>query len=377
MEVLIMVSKTKKTIKKTAVKAKPIVKKQAKTVEKKQEKTTKTTHKTDNTMPWKIMTGILAVLLIAVIVMPGTGNNDSNVLGETEAKELVENFIPTLQPGLSVVVDGISEINGLYELNLTISANGQDQKMVSYMTLDGKTLFPQGMEIVEGEAVAVQPQATATPTEYPKADKPTLEVYTMSFCPYGIKANLLTYPVMTLLSDIVTFEPHWVIYGTEYYKGQEDAYCVGDFCSMHGKYEVEENVRQMCVWENNPEVYWDYVGYIADKYFKNECNKANIDTCWKEAANSVGVDISVIETCATNEGLTLLAAEKELNDKNGVRGSEHLRLNDMQLSMSDYRWSSKKLKAVICDSFNNVPELCNQVIEDAIIPGESVTSGSC
>ncbi|NOR85698.1 hypothetical protein GQ473_06285 [archaeon] len=366
-----MVSKTKKTIKKSTVKIKPNVKKQVKTVEKKQEKKIKKTNKVDNTMPWKIMTGILAVLFIAVIVMPYTGNNDSNVLGETEAKELVENFIPTIQPGLSVVVDTISEINGLYELNITISANGQDQKMVSYMTLDGKTLFPQGMEIVEGEAIAAQPQATAAPTEYIKADKPTLEVYTMSFCPYGQLANKLTAPVVNILSDVANIIPRWVIYGTDYYKGQEDVYCIGDFCSMHGLYEVEEDVRQMCVWENNPDKYWDYVLDIAEN-----CNKANLDTCWKSAAESVGVDVATIETCFSEDALTLLAAEKAIADENGIQGSEALLLNGAKLSMSDYRWSSEKLKTLICDSFNDAPEICGQTIEESEA-ASIATTGSC
>ena len=370
-----MVSKTKKRGKKPIAKAKPTVNKQAKTVEKKQEPKIKATNKTDKTMPWKIMTGILAILLIAVIAMPGNEDTNSNALDETTAKELAETFIESslLGPEVELDIESIEENNGLYALNLTVTSNGQSQKATSYLSLDGKMFFVQGMNIDEVEAKTqdtTETTETATTTEYPKADKPTLEVYTMSFCPYGQLANKLAAPVAKLISDVANIEPHWVVYPTDYYKGQEDKYCVGDFCSMHGKYEVEENVRQMCVWENNPDKYWDYTLYIAAN-----CNKANLDTCWKDAAESVSVSVSTIETCATNEGLTLLAAEKELNDKNGIRGSEHLRLNDMQLSMSDYRWSSEKLKTLICNSFNDAPEICDKTIDGAAITG--ATTGSC
>ncbi len=373
-----MVSKTKKRGKNSSTKAKPTEEKHTKTAAKKQETKAKTNNKTDKTMPWKIMTGILAILLITVIAMPGNEDTNSNALNETAAKELAESFIESslLGPGVELDIDGIEEYNGLYALNLTVTANGQAQKATSYLSLDGKMFFVQGMNIEETEAQAKEAQeaadtTAATPTEYPKADKPTLEVYTMSFCPFGMQANKLTAPVANMLSGVANIEPHWVIYGTEYYEGQEDAYCVGDFCSMHGKYEVEENVRQMCVWENNPNKYWDYTLYIAEN-----CNKANLDTCWKDAADSVSVSVSTIETCATNEGLTLLAAEKELNNKNGVRGSEHIRLNNMQLSMSDYRWSPEKLKTLICNSFNDAPEICGQTIDESEA-STAATTGNC
>ncbi|MCK5473858.1 MAG: hypothetical protein KAI53_00490 [Candidatus Aenigmarchaeota archaeon] len=369
-----MVSKTKKKGKTPIAKAKPTEEKHTKTAAK-QETKAKTNNKTDKTMPWKITTGILAILLIAVIAMPGNENTNSNALDETAAKELAETFIQSslLGPEVELDIDDIEENNGLYALNLTVTANGQAQKATSYLSLDGKMFFVQGMNIdeVKAQAKEVQEPVAAAPTEYPKADKPTLEVYTMSFCPYGMQANKLTAPVAEMLSSVANIEPHWVIYGTEYYAGQEETYCVGDFCSMHGKYEVEENVRQMCVWENNPDKYWDYTLYIAEN-----CNKANLDTCWKDAADSVSVSVSTIETCATNEGLALLAAEKALNEKNGVGGSEHLRLNDMQLSMSDYRWSSEKLKTLICNSFNDAPEICGQTIDESET-ATAATTGSC
>ena len=62
-----------------------------------------------------------------------------------------------------------------------------------------------------------------------KADKPKVELFVMSHCPYGTQAEKGMIPVVELLKDKISFEVKFVDY------------------AMHGKKELDEQLRQYCI----------------------------------------------------------------------------------------------------------------------------------
>jgi len=187
----------------------------------------------------------------------------------------------------------------------------------------------------------------------------------MSFCPYGIQAMKAVGPVANLLGDKAEIEPHFVIY--ENYAGGGPNYCVenGQLCSMHGIKELNEDIRQACIWKYENDKFWDYTMCVM-----NDCSLNNIDTCWETCADKAGVDKSRIKECQTDEGVDLMAAEKNLNKKYSVSGSPTMFLNEKPYSG---RRTSEDIKNYICCSFKDKPEECNTSLSSSA----ATTSGGC
>ena len=197
-----------------------------------------------------------------------------------------------------------------------------------------------------------------------KSDKPTLDMYVMSFCPYGQQAEAGVGPVAKLLGDKITLTPHFVIYPATQYAGKEAQYCEGGACSMHGLGELHEDMRQLCLWKSEPAKWWDYVDCINAK-----TTYSNVDSKWKECATQVGVDAAAIESCQASQGVALVNAEKALCDANGVSGSPTLFVNGKKLTSRD----AETIKKAVCDSFNTPPAECSQTLSATT----AAATGSC
>ena len=119
-----------------------------------------------------------------MFISPGTGSGGA-VLTEEEAKAEMLEFINNnlLQPGSAAEITSIEEEAGLYKMN--VSLQGQD--LISYVTKDGKTFFPQAMVVDDiiaastAQTDAAQQQAAGVT----KSDKPTADLYIFSYCPAG------------------------------------------------------------------------------------------------------------------------------------------------------------------------------------------------
>ncbi|MBU2561597.1 MAG: GILT family protein [Nanoarchaeota archaeon] len=149
-------------------------------------------------------------------------------------------------------------------------------------------------------------------------NKPQIDFYVMSYCPYGNIAEEAIEPVYQLLRDKAEFNPHYVIYSN--YGGGGPQYCMdagSKYCSMHGVQEMNQGIRELCVDK--------YMG--IDAYFKfvlemnRKCNYQNADSCWEGVAKSLKLDTAKIKECEASEGETIAAAELELNKALGVQGS--------------------------------------------------------
>ncbi|PIN69109.1 hypothetical protein COV93_06690 [Candidatus Woesearchaeota archaeon CG11_big_fil_rev_8_21_14_0_20_43_8] len=220
-------------------------------------------------------------------------------------------------------------------------------------------------DIEKADSAATTETLVAGATETTKTNKPKVLMFVMSFCPYGQQMMAVMKPVFELFGDKVDIEPHFVIYGSASYKGKESSYCMGDLCSMHGLYELEEDIRQACIWNDDHKAYWDYSECISQK-----CSKANLDSCWKSCADDFDIDTAEVEKCQKDEGKTMMGLEKMLNSQYGVQGSPTVFINGETFKGQR---TPEDMKKAICSTFADVPSECSQTLGT----GATTAAGDC
>ena len=290
------------------------------------------------------------------VEVPFLGSKGASAEDLEVAKQAAQGFInDTLMQGQGTAeIKNVSEESGLYKLTVDVSG----REINSYMTKDLATFFPSPLEMKgseEGDAETGAPSDQPEPQEIPKSEKPTVQIFTMAFCPYGNQAEGLMKPVVDLLADVVDVEVRYIFY--ENYRGGGPDYCMDDeskYCSMHGVAEANQDIREICVYNNQPDKFWDFVSKINE-----DCKAADVETCWKGAAQAVGVTAASVESCFEANKLAYAKEEKELADKFGVRGSPTLIINEVK-----YRGArtSEGYKKAICGAFETEPEACAQVL---------------
>lgn len=198
-----------------------------------------------------------------------------------------------------------------------------------------------------------------------KVDTPNFKLFYMSYCPHGQSAFKSVAQVAKLFGDKAEIEPHFVIY--ENYRGGGDDYCIdnGNLCSMHGIAELNEDIREACVYKYDKSKFWDYTVCVMDS-----CSLQNVNTCWETCADKYSIDKSKIKTCLSEEGVSLMTAEKALDAKYGASGSPTIILNEASYSGGR---SPEEIKQSICCGFNTQPDECSQTISSTT----AAASGSC
>lgn len=216
------------------------------------------------------------------------------------------------------------------------------------------------------DAVKKTDSAAKTFTAEKKSDKPVMQFFVMSFCPYGQQAEQGIIPAARLLKGKAVFEPHYVIYSN--YQGGGATYCLdkdSKYCSMHGVSEVNEDARQLCIWKYDQAKWFDYVEAL-----NKTCKVGDVDTCWEGVAKNLKIDTAKISKCFKSEAETLLAKEVELNTKYGVQGSPQIFVNEQEYTGGR---DAESYKQAVCSAFNNAPAEC----QTALNAGTEAASGSC
>ncbi|VVB74087.1 Uncharacterised protein [uncultured archaeon] len=299
---------------------------------------------------------------------PNTGVQTSaaNVTPKVE-QYLTSNFLSSY--GAEAKVRNTSVAGGLTVMGVDIVQDGTTLSSGEvYVSSDGElvllgTLYNMSKPL----PVANQTQTQTATTEAPKTDKPDVSLYVMSFCPYGQQAESGMWPVLDLMKDKINFELHYVVYSSDYYKGQETQYCLnGTYCSMHGVGEINEDMRQKCVMQSyNSSVWLSYIKEINSK-----CGASNVDTCWEGVANSTGVDVAAVKSCFDSNAGSLAASEQTLNSQYNVQGSPMMFINGVEYQGGR---TADAYKTAICNAFNNAPSECSQTLSGTA----AATSGSC
>lgn len=319
---------------------------------------------------WMFATIALALILIVVVAVPkitgGTGGITGKAISTQEAGSTVIQLINSyfVSQGNATLSD-VGEESGLYKVNLFYNQN----KIAVYITKDGKSLIlPNGIvdiEQLKASATNTQQQQAAQ-TTVPKSDKPTVELYVMGFCPYGVKAENNIMPILTLLKDKIDFKIKFIVT----VNGDK----IEDVDSLHGIEEAKEDARQVVIMKYYPDKFYDYLTDINANCYSVSRDAAKLDECWKNAAKKLGMDVKKIETAAYGaEGINLLKQDQADDQKYGVSGSPTLIINGVK-SDAIYQGTATTQQA-ICAAFNTAPSECSQQVQGSTT-GDQPT-GSC
>ena len=312
--------------------------------------------------------GILAVLLIwsvvsneKIVVSSGSAASDSilylmpvncQTCDINDIKELTKNIDADV---ISYEANFIRTPLVLYPQNNTLSMLDATTKSSLAKDLCAQTNDQELCDL----------SASLVCEDVKKVDTPNFKLFYMSYCPYGQQAFKSVAEVAKLLGNSAEIEPHFVIY--ENYAGGGDDYCIdgSNLCSMHGIAELNEDIREACVYKYDKDKFWDYGVCVMDT-----CSLQNVESCWKTCADKYSIDTSKIETCLTEEGVSLMTAEKALDAKYGASGSPTIILNEAGYSGGR---SPEEIKQSICCGFNKQPAACSQTISS----NTAASSGSC
>ena len=287
---------------------------------------------------WAVSTMILAVLLIATLLSGSIGATVSQEVAAQKVLAFAES------QGAAATLVSTSDDGSLYEVVLSIDG----QEVPVYVTKDGKTLVPQPISL-DGQASTPSTNTPSTSTPTPsvvKSDKPIVEAFVMSHCPYGTQIEKGLIPVMKLLGDKIDAEIKFVYYAMHPTSG-----------------EVEEQLTQYCIQEEQNELFLDYL------------------TCFLEDSNgqgciaSTGVDTTKLSACyaATDAKFDVIKnledksswmsgrfpqfnIHKAENDAYDIGGSPTLVINGAKVQAGR---DSQSLLNAVCAGFNDAPAECD------------------
>ncbi|MFC1705096.1 DsbA family protein, partial [Nanoarchaeota archaeon] len=230
----------------------------------------------------------------------------------------------------------------------------------SYVTKDAGLLFPSGVSLSEApEAAAAPAQAQQPSQNYPKSEKPVVDLYIMSYCPYGIQAQKGLHPVMELMGDDAEINIKWVPY------------------IMHGLKEIDENNRQYCIQKEQRSKYTDYVGCFVESQDAAACGKfagideAKVETCIEKSDTEFHITEDYEDKASWSGGrFPVYRVDKVEADELGVRGSPSMFINGVSYGGAR---TPEAYKAALCSAFDNPPEECEEVLSAEA----GAASGSC
>ena len=318
---------------------------------------------------WKILSMVLIVILAVSFLIMGTGvtgmfasNGQSKYLTKDEAGNKAVKFINEnlVQPNTTATIVSVEESNGLYNVSISYL----QRTIPVYITKDGTDLFLSS-PIDITQSIPKQQEQQQQPTETPKTDKPTVQLFVMAFCPYGIQAENAMKPVVDLLGSKADIKVHFItsVSGTT----------PDSVSSLHGAPEAQEDLRQACIMKYYDQTtYWNYLMKINSDCSSKYKDATAYDTCWKDAAKQAGIDTSKIDTCSKgSDGVSLIKADADLSAQNDVSGSPTLLINSVTYSGAR---DSNSFKEGICNAFTTTPSECSTVLSST---ASTTSSGGC
>ncbi|MCD6402917.1 MAG: hypothetical protein J7K98_01150 [Candidatus Aenigmarchaeota archaeon] len=331
-------------------------------VEKTQEKEVKTIKfKLPKITIWQATTLVLVVLLVGIWTK-GCPTGKVTAIPSEEIGQKAIDFINNnlVSPGTSASLVSVEDKESYY----VVTTNYRGQNIPVYVTKDGKYMFlsqPLDMtqEIPKQEE---EEKETSSCEDLPKSDNPKLIAFVMSYCPFGLQ-------MQRVLNEIVKNIPEMANYIEVRYIG---SIADNKIQSMHGEKEGVEDLRQICIREEQSDKYWKYIDCFIKEGKSEEC------------LDEVGIDKPELEACMndTTRGLKYAQEDFDLNEQYHISGSPTLVLNGERVNEYDFGGrSAEAVKTIICCGFEQQPEFCQQNLTTeqaarAFSPTYSANSGS-
>ncbi|HRZ86009.1 MAG TPA: hypothetical protein P5277_04505 [Candidatus Paceibacterota bacterium] len=296
------------------------------------------------TNKWMIVAcvlGVIAVILLILLISDKTGLT-GNVVNENDMKARITAFLNNeLLPDGGAVLKSLDKESGVYVALVT--ASGQDVPL--YFTYDGNFISP-GRELykLSSNFSVTSTDVPSAPKNVTKSDKPLVQLFVMTHCPYGTQAEKGFLPVMDLLKDKANLQINFVHY------------------FMHGDKEEEETYRQICIRQDQSTKFNTYL------------------TCFLEAGDSAGcltkagIDTTKLKTCMDTNAKKYYEMDSQASKAYGVQGSPTLVINGVQADF--YPRSPANALDVICSAFNTEPSVCSTSTLSTANPSPGFGSGT-
>lgn len=323
---------------------------------------------------WLLVAGVVLVSAVTLTVPTLRGSREEKGMAPAEVKSRVTKYVEKSVGGNSDFTVAspreAEDREGLYELEIKI----RGQKFASYVTKDGELLFPQAINLNDFLASLKKAETnkkaasdSAGTPEVQKVERPDVKLFVMSYCPYGLQAEKGILPAWNLLKGKADIGIYFVDY------------------AMHEKKELDENLRQYCLQEREPDRYLSYLDCFTQSGKSGSClkqvgaNRSRISSCVEEMDNKFGVSEGYENKQEWMNGkYPPFEVHADLNEKYGVRGSPTLVVNGSKLNLSDR--SPEGFKKVICKAFTEQPEQCGRTLSGKTpspgLGGGTTSSGS-
>jgi len=311
--------------------------------------------------PWILGTLVFGVIAI-VLLLPFFGITGNSV-SEKDAGQKIADFVK-LRGYEAEVLNVDNYGSGLYAVNISI--NGQEDLI--YVTSDGKNLVGTVIPLVEDSSdLTSDSGADATPKEVPKSDKPTLDVFVFSHCPYGTQIEKAVLPFYKTFKNKVDI--NLVFIG-----------------AMHGEYEKQESLRQLCIQDGyGKDKLWNYLEKFLGDTAIGACNgnEVCINPLVEKIFTQVGIDKNKINACMTKDAEALYNKDLAKASALGISGSPTIVLNGVEASLSNR--SPAGVQELVCSAFNTAPSECSATTLSAnaaspgfgFVTGAATSSASC
>jgi len=320
---------------------------------------------------------ILGIIITGVLIL--ADSSSSNILSSLKSnflnspKTTAENAVAylnsnVLKDGQTASMNSFSVESGVIKVNIKITSAEGAKDYDSYVTKDGKLFFPDVLVLDQSKKNQTADTATQTPVTLAKVDKPLLEAFVVSACPFGLQMQRA---IASALKSVPTLAQHIKI---KYIGSIEN----GIITAMHGQEEAKENLRQICIRDEQQSKYWAYVSCYMQKSAGNMPNGmpyGDTKTCQETAK----IDTAKLNGCVTNSNRGLAYAKEDFdlaakyNDtpeckadptKCAVGGSPALMLNGTSVSEFDFGGrSADTIRNLICSSSVAAPDFCGTKLD--------------
>ena len=197
-----------------------------------------------------------------------------------------------------------------------------------------------------------------------KMEKPEVELFVMSYCPYGTQIEKGMLPVVELLGDKIDFELKFCDY------------------AMHDKTELDEQTVQYCIQEGQNDKFIDYLTCFLEDGTSDRCiieagiDQSKLNSCVKATDSKFKITESYNDKSTWKGNFPTFTIYQEEVDKYSVGGSPTLIINGVTAKTG--RDAASLLNAV-CYGFSDNPNECDEVLDSASPSpgfGFSTSSGS-
>ncbi|HVP24817.1 MAG TPA: thioredoxin domain-containing protein [Methanomicrobiales archaeon] len=309
-----------------------------------------------------VVAGVIVIVCVIIFVMLSPGPESGPAVFAATCGEKTLSYVNSnlVMAGTAATLVSVNETHGIYEVTVAYQGN----EVPLFVTRDCVLLFNQGRDMTAPSG-GTQGEETTTPTPAPvKTDRPSVELYVMSFCPYGIQAETAMKPVADLLGSRAAIRV--------FYLTRVGGATVDSVESLHGPVEVQEDLRQACIQKNSPAKFWAYLDGFNTACSSLSGNASAAAACSTKVSSSLGIGQTRLQLCVSGgtEGLDLLSADQASANVKGATASPTLFINGVTYSGAR---TPEAYKEAICGSFTSPPAECHTMLSTRQV----AAGGSC